>query len=122
MDIVGYRVITILVGIECVIAVMLLFYSYYFKLEALEKYFEGNEVIQYNKRIWPGSRPWDKTMRLGQIGLFFMFPKSYVRLGDVSEEELASVPISLKRWATWPDYFIIQMFILVGVRYILYEL
>ncbi|QHF45950.1 hypothetical protein PspS35_19955 [Pseudomonas sp. S35] len=119
MDIAGYRVITVLVGVEVIIAVALLLYSYYFKLEKLEQYFEGNKIVQHNKRLWPGNRPRDKAMRMGQIGLFFMFPKSYTRLGDVSEEELVCVPVSLKRWALWPDYLIVQIVLLSVGRYIL---
>ncbi|KMT57004.1 hypothetical protein [Pseudomonas fildesensis] len=120
MDIAGYKFITVLVRVEFFISLALLLYSHYFKLEKLEKYFEKNEIVQLNKRRWPGKRPMDKAMRMGQIGLFLIFPKSYIRLGDVSSEELASVPVSLKRWATWPDYFVIQMFVWVGVSYVLY--
>ena len=122
MDIAGYRFITILVCVEIIIGCALLLYSHYFKLEKLQKYFENNEVVQYNNRIWSGNRPMDRAMRMGPISLFLTFPKSYIRLGDVSAEEIASVPLSLKRWATWPDYFVIQAFVWVGIRYVLYEL
>jgi hypothetical protein len=113
------RFVTILVRVEFPIGLMLMVYSLYFKLESLEKYFEGNEVVQRNKRVWSGKRPQDKSLRMGQISCFLMFPKSYIQSGDVSEEELASIPLPLKRWATWPYYFSIQMFMWVGVDYVL---
>lgn len=122
MDIAGYRFITVLVCVEMIIGCALLLYSHYFKLEKLQKYFEGNEVVQYNNRIWAGNGLMRRGMRMGQISLFLAFPKSYIRLGDVSAEEIAAVPLSLKRWATWPDYFVIQVFMWVGIRYVLYEL
>ena len=122
MDIAGYRFITILVCVEIIIGSALMLYSHYFKLDKLQKYFEGNEAVQYYNRIWAGNGPMRRGMRMGQISLFLTFPKSYIRLGDVSAEEIASVPVSLKRWATWPDYFVIQIFVWIGVRYVLYEL
>lgn len=122
MDIAGYRFITILVCVEIIIGSALMLYSHYFKLDKLQKYFEGNETVQYYNRIWAGNGPMRRGMRMGQITLFLTFPKSYIRLGDVTAEEIASVPVSLKRWATWPDYFVIQIFVWMGIRFFLYEL
>ena len=122
MDIAGYRFITWLVGVESLIGVALLLYTHYFKLEMLEKYFESNEIVQLNKQRWPGNRPMDKALRMGQISCFLTFPKSYIRLGDVSEKEVASVPLSLKRWVIWPELFWLQIFMWMGIRYVLYAL
>lgn len=122
MDITGYRFITLLVGIESFIGVALLLYVHYFKLELLEKYFENNEIVQVNKRRWPGKLPMNKALRIGQISCFLTFPKRYIRLGDVSEKEMASIPLSLKRWVLWSEYFWIQIFVWMGIRFFLYEL
>ncbi|TFY86239.1 hypothetical protein DYL61_28070 [Pseudomonas nabeulensis] len=122
MDIAGYRFITLLVGVEAVVGVLLLLYVHYFKLEKLERYFEDNEIVQLNKLRWPGNLPMQKALRLGQIACFLAFPKSYIRLGDVSEQEIASVPVSLKRWVLWTGYFWLQIFIWMAVRFFLYEL
>lgn len=122
MDIAGYRFITWLVGVESLIGVALLLYTHNFKLEMLEKYFENNEIVQLNKQRWPGNRPMDKALRMGQISCFLTFPKSCIRLGDVSEKEVASVPLSLKRWVIWPELFWLQIFMWMGIRYVLYAL
>lgn len=59
---------------------------------------------------------------MGKIVMFLIFPKSFIHVGDVSEKEIAAVPPSLKRWAIWPYYFFLQIFVWVGLRYVLYEL
>ncbi|WP_426215389.1 hypothetical protein [Pseudomonas sp. DWRC2-2] len=122
MDIAANRFVAVLGFAEMIIAVSLFLYSHYFKLDALQKYFEGNDVVRHTNRRWPGNRPMDRAMRMSQIAMFLIFPKSYIRRGDVSEKEIASIPLSLKRWATWPYYFGIQLFAWVWVLDVLNEL
>lgn len=122
MDLTGYRFLTLLLRFEILIAVPLVLYIHYFKLPALEKYFEHNDIIQRNKARWRSYLPLDKALRMGQISNFLSHPNRYIRSGDVTAEEIASVPVALKRWATWPYYFLYQLVALMGLRYVLYEL
>ncbi len=32
-------------------------------------------------------------------------PKFHIKRGEVTEAEVAAVPLSLKRWAVWPYHF-----------------
>ncbi|WP_017479151.1 hypothetical protein [Pseudomonas sp. PAMC 26793] len=77
----------------------------YKKLDELESYFSENDAIQRNKRFWRKNRLIDKTMRLSVIIGFLMQPQAHIKAGKVTAKELASVPLALRRWATWPFYF-----------------
>lgn len=122
MDLTGYRLITLLLRAEILIAVSLVLYMSYFKLPELEKYFEGNEAVRRNKVRWRSNLPMARAHRMGQISNFLSLPQRYIRLGDVTAEEIASVPLALKRWATWPYYFLYQLVMLMVLRHVLYEL
>jgi hypothetical protein len=122
MDLTGEKLITLLIGVDFLIAIPLVLYADYVKLPELEKYFEGNEIVQLNKVRWPSKLPMHRAFRMGQISNFLSLSRRYIRLGDVTEEEVASVPLSLKRWATWPYYFLYQMFMCMGLHYVLYKL
>ncbi len=80
-------------------------YVEYKKLDELESYFSENETVQHYKRFWGRNKSIDKSMRLGVFVQFFVWPASYVKSGEVTREELDSVPLALKRWVTWPFYF-----------------
>ncbi|ETK21485.1 hypothetical protein H097_00365 [Pseudomonas sp. FH4] len=91
--------------LESLVLVGLLLFVEYTKLEELESYFSENEVVQRNKRFWSKNRHIDKTMRMSVIVCFLFHPARYIKLGDVSHEELAAIPLALKRWVVWPCYW-----------------
>jgi hypothetical protein len=122
MDLTADKWLTLVIGVEFLIALWLVLYADYVKLPELEKYFETNEIVQLNKARWPSKLPMHRAFRMGQIANFLSYSKSYIRLGDVTEDEVASVPLPLKRWAIWPYYFLYQVFILMGLHYVLYRL
>jgi hypothetical protein len=97
--------ILILVLITPFVGLVLTWFVEYKKLDELESYFSENECVQRNKRFWGRNQPVDKTMRLSVIIGFFTLPKVHVRRGDVTEQELDSVPRGLRCWVTWPFYF-----------------
>lgn len=65
------------------------------KHDALESYFSENAEVR--KRRQRG-----RFHSMGLIINILHAPKSSVKEGLVTEAELASVPLSLKRWAVWP--------------------
>lgn len=77
----------------------------YKKLDELESYFSENEAVQRNKRFWRRNQLIDKTMRLSVLIGFLTQPNTHMKGGAVTARELASVPLALRRWATWPFYF-----------------
>ncbi|WP_438665623.1 hypothetical protein [Pseudomonas proteolytica] len=77
----------------------------YTKLDELESYFSKNEVVQRNKRFWSRNRRIDRTMRMSVIACFLFHPTKYIRHGDVTYEELAAIPLTLKRWVVWPSFW-----------------
>lgn len=122
MDLTSEKFITLIIGVEVLIAIPIVLYADYVKLPELEKHFVDNEIVQLNQARWPSKLPMHRAFRMGQICNFLLFSKSYIRLGDVTEEEVASVPLSLKRWATWPYYLLYQIFLLVGLQYVFFKL
>jgi hypothetical protein len=83
----------------------LTFYAECTKLEALESYFSENKLVCDNKRFWGRNKHIDRFHRMLLITEILGMPKMHVRRGNVTEVELASVPLSLKRWALWPFNF-----------------
>ncbi|MGU3309694.1 hypothetical protein ACLBW8_25930 [Pseudomonas sp. M5A4_2d] len=75
------------------------------KLEALESYFSENKLVCDNKRFWGRNQHIDRFHRMLLITELLGMPKFHIKRGDVTEAELASVPLSLKRWALWPYHF-----------------
>ena len=75
------------------------------KLEALESYFSENKVVCDNKRFWGRNKHIDRFHRMLVINGLLGMPKFHIKRGEVTEAELASVPLSLKRWALWPYRF-----------------
>ena len=80
-------------------------YAEYTKLEALESYFSENKVVCDNKRFWGRNKHIDRFHRMLLITELLGMPKFHIKRGEVTEAELASVPLSLKRWALWPYHF-----------------
>ncbi len=80
----------------------LILYAEYRKLDELESYFSENEKVRRHKRFWGRNQRIDRMHRMGLMVDFLSGSKSYLKAGLVTEAELASVPITLKRWALWP--------------------
>lgn len=90
---------------EIVVLAGILLFVDYTKLDELESYFSENEVVQRSKRFWSRSRRIDKMMRMSVIACFLAHPSVYIKKGDVTREELAAIPLGLKRWVVWPTYW-----------------
>ncbi|PRA33233.1 hypothetical protein [Pseudomonas poae] len=80
----------------------LVLFAEYKKLDELESYFSENETVRRHKRFWGRNRPIDRFHRMGLMIDFLRLSKRHLKAGVVTEAELASVPLSLKRWALWP--------------------
>lgn len=93
----------------------LMLFAEYTKLEALERHFSENKVICANKRFWSGNQRIDRFHRMLVVSEFLAMPKFYVKKGDVTEAELAAVPLSLKRWALLPYRFGMVWAVGIGV-------
>ncbi|NWB67323.1 hypothetical protein [Pseudomonas sp. I8001] len=90
----------------------------YRKLDELESYFIDNVLVRDNKRFWGRNKLIDRYKRLSLIVDFLSLPKLHIRRGDVTAAELASVPLSLKRWVLWPYRFGMVGFVGSGLWYV----
>jgi hypothetical protein len=99
-----YDFFTVTLLLWMLINLGLLLFVAYRKLDELESYFTENEAVQRTKRFWRRSLPIDKTMRMVVIVELLSMPKRHLKKGEVTEAELTSVPVALKRWAVWPYY------------------
>ena len=99
-----YLAFTILVSAGSLVVLALILFAEYRKLDELESYFTENEAVQRTKRFWRRNLPIDKTMRMVVIVELLSMPKRHLKKGEVTEAELTSVPVALKRWAVWPYY------------------
>ena len=100
-----FLIFTIFVFAATLIGSGLSFYIEYTKLEALERYFSENKLVCDNKRFWGRNTHIDRFHRMLLITELLGMPKFHIKRGEVTEAELASVPLSLKRWALWPYHF-----------------
>lgn len=82
----------------------LMLFAEYTKLEEVESYFSHNERVRGNKRFWRRKEWIDRQYRMLLIFEFLSDSKRHVKGGVVTEAELASVPLALKRWVVWPYY------------------
>ena len=105
-----YTLILIVLALGMYVSLGLTLYGQYKKLDELESYFSENETVQYYKRFWGRNKLIDRTMRMGVFVQFFTWPGHFVKSGETTREELDSVPLALKRWATWPFYFSVIYF------------
>ncbi|AZF27539.1 hypothetical protein [Pseudomonas sp. R2-60-08W] len=80
----------------------LIVFAEYAKLDELESYFSENEKVRRNKRFREGYDPIDRYHRMSLMIDILSGSKAYLKAGLVTEAELASVPLTLKRWALWP--------------------
>lgn len=83
----------------------LMLFAEYTKLDEVESYFSKNEKVLANKRFWGGGQWIDRQYRMLLMVEILGTPKPYLKAGLVTEAELASVPLALKRWVLWPYYF-----------------
>lgn len=90
------------VGIFVVLGLVL--FAEYTKLDEVENYFCENERVLTNKRFWGGGQWIDRQFRMLLMVEILWAPKRYVKAGLVTEAELVSVPLALKRWVLWPYY------------------
>ncbi|WP_455883604.1 hypothetical protein [Pseudomonas putida] len=88
--------------VEALVGSGVTLYVEYTKLEELESYFSENKVVCNHKRFWGRNQHIDRFHRMLLINQILSMPKSYIKSGEVTEAELASIPLSLKRWALWP--------------------
>ncbi|MFB3303994.1 hypothetical protein [Pseudomonas sp. AMR01] len=91
------------VGMFILLGLML--FAEYTKLDEVESYFSKNEKVLANKRFWGGGQRIDRLFRMLLMVEILWIPKPYLKAGFVTEAELASVPLALKRWVLWPYYF-----------------
>lgn len=80
------------------------FFVEYTKLDEVERYFSQNEMVCGNKRFWRRNRWIDRQYRMMLIAEMLSDSKRHLKAGVVTEAELASIPLSLKRWVVWPYY------------------
>ena len=94
---------------------VLIVFAEYAKLDELESYFSENEKVLRHKRFREGYDPIDRYHRMSLMTDILSGPKAFLKAGLVTEAELASVPLTLKRWALWPyrlaDVCIIEMIV-----------
>ena len=86
----------------CFVIWGLMLFVEYRKLDELESYFSENEKVCKHKRFWGRNQLIDKSQRMGLMVDFLSDSKRFVKEGLVTEAELASVPLALKRWVLWP--------------------
>ena len=94
--------IVLFVGTFVVLGLMI--FAEYTKLEEVESYFSQNERVHDNKRFWRRNQWIDRQYRMLLVFEYLSYSKRHVKAGDVTEAELASVPLALKRWVVWPYY------------------
>ncbi|WP_236202810.1 hypothetical protein [Pseudomonas lactis] len=70
------------------------------------RYFAKSESLFQSflrhKRFREGYDPIDRYHRMSLMIDILSGPKAFLKAGLVTEAELASVPLTLKRWALWP--------------------
>ena len=95
----GYTIV-LMAGVFVIWGLML--FAKYRKLDELESYFNENEKVRRHKRFWKRNQRIDRYHRMGLMVDILSMPKAFLKAGLVTEAELASVPLALKRWALWP--------------------
>ena len=111
--------IVLFVGMSILLGLML--FAEYTKLDELESYFSENEKVRYHKRFWKRNQRIDRFHRMGLMIDFLSNPKPFLNAGLVTEAELASVPIALKRWALWPYRISYIWLVALGVWSVWYK-
>lgn len=93
---------TIVMVIGTFVVLALMFYAGRTKLDELESYFSENAEVGKRQQRWTRNRRVDRFNRMGLMIGILRTPKDSVKTGLVTEAELASIPLALKRWAVWP--------------------
>lgn len=99
------KIAILLIGTALILNAVLLWYLANWQLDKLENYFPENENVQNGKKFWWWNRPMNRALRLLAIIRYIVQPKKMIKRGDVTKEELAAVPLSLKRWLIAYHYF-----------------
>ncbi|WP_426215009.1 hypothetical protein [Pseudomonas sp. DWRC2-2] len=102
MDLFLIYSIVLFAGMFVIVGLMI--FAEYTKLDEVERHFSQNERVRNNKRFWCRNQWIDRQYRMLLILAFFSDSKRYMEAGVVTEAELASVPLALKRWVVWPYY------------------
>ena len=104
------------IGVLVLLGLML--FVEYTKLDELESYFSENEKVLRYKRFWKRNQRIDRFHRMGLMIDILSTPKAFLKASLVTEAELASVPLALKRWALWPYRVACVWFVASCVWYI----
>ncbi|MBV4451494.1 MULTISPECIES: hypothetical protein [Pseudomonas] len=99
-----FLVYTIVWFVWLFVSLGVMIFAEYKKLDEVESYFSENERVRDNKRFWSRNQWIDRQYRMLLLSEFFSDSKHYLKAGVVTEAELASVPLALKRWMVWPYY------------------
>ena len=89
---------TIVMVIGTLVAVLLMRYAARTKLDELESYFSENAEVRKLLQRWENQR-FARFNRMCLMISILTTPKQHVKDRFVTEAELASIPIALKRWA-----------------------
>ena len=93
---------TLVMSIGMFVVLGLMIFAKHTKLDELESYFSENAEVRKRKQLLGPNPRFGGFHRMGLMIDILLMSKRYVKEGFVTEEELACVPLSLKRWAVWP--------------------
>jgi len=96
---------SIFFAIDIAVSLWILWYLKYRKLEEIERYFTKNIELQRNKRFWSWNKDIDRKWRVSFVTMYLVASKELIRRGEVTEDELATIPSALKRWFVWNFYW-----------------
>ena len=94
----GFFAYTIVMVIGTFVVVGLVLYATRTKLDELESYFSENAEVRKLLQRWENQR-FARFNRMCLMISILTTPKRHVKDRFVTEAELASIPIALKRWA-----------------------
>ena len=104
------------IGVLVLLGLML--FVEYTKLDELESYFSENEKVLRYKRFWKRNQRIDRFHRMWLMIDILSTPKAFLKASLVTEAELASVPLALKRWALWPYCVSYIWIVTAGIWYV----
>ncbi|WP_248768512.1 hypothetical protein [Pseudomonas sp. MWU12-2345] len=86
------------------------------KLDLAEVYLKDNVVVMAERRYWRGNSYNDRMARTFAIGGLFVFSTRCIRRGWLTEQELESIPITLRRWFVVP-FYLGMLFLSIAIIY-----
>ena len=92
------KVVVLVIVPALVLDCALHWYLRKWRLEELESYFPNNREVQAEKKFWWWNTFMNESFRLSAIIDYVVRPKKMIKRGEITEEELAAIPIVLKRW------------------------